>query len=266
MLLIKVGGGKTINWDYIARDLAEIVKTDQVIVVHGASATRDEIARKLGVPTKTITAPSGVTSVYTDTQAIDVFLMVYCGLVNKKAVAALLKFGIAAVGLSGIDAKLWQAKRKTAVFSQENGKTKLITDNLTGRVETINADFIRLLLTHGYVPVICPPAISFDNEIVNTDNDWAAAIMAKSLGIKKIVMLFEAGGLLRDVKDPASVIASIKKAELSQYKDLAQGRMKKKLLGAQKAFEMGVETIYWGDGRVPHPVSDALAGKGTVIS
>ncbi len=84
MYLIKAGGGKTINWEYIAEDIVEISKTEKVVVIHGASAWRDEIAQKLNIPTKTITSPSGISSVYTDHHAIDVFLMVYAGLINKK--------------------------------------------------------------------------------------------------------------------------------------------------------------------------------------
>ncbi|MBI2074213.1 MAG: [LysW]-aminoadipate kinase [Candidatus Levybacteria bacterium] len=266
MIIIKIGGGKNINLDNISQDLATLIKQEEIIVVHGASATRDEIAEKLGVPTKTITSPSGITSVYTDKNAIDVFLMVYCGLINKKIVVNMQKHGVNAVGLSGLDGKLWQAKRKEAVYAVEDNKTKLIRDNFTGRVESINADLIKLLVKNNYVPVICPPAISYENEAVNTDNDFAVAVMAGGLKADKIVSLFEAPGLLKDLNDQKSVISSISKAELENYLKYAKGRMKKKILGAQKALELGVKKIYWGDGRIEHPVLQALDGKGTVIS
>lgn len=266
MFLLKIGGGKNINIENIAQDLVEISKKEQVIIVHGASATRDEIAEKLGIPTKTITSPSGIFSVYTDEVAIDVFLMTYCGLINKRVVATLQKYGINAVGLSGIDGKLWQAKRKEAVYAQENGKTKLITDNLTGRVEQVNSELLHLLLNNGYVPVLCPPAFSFDDQIVNTDNDWAVAMLAGALNAQTIVSLFEAPGFLKDVNDVTSVIPNIDKNDLKTMLQYAQGRMKKKLLGAQKAFELSVQKIYFGDGRIERPVTAAISGKGTIIS
>src|SRR5260370_29500905 len=101
MLLIKIGGGQQINLDFIAQDIAtHLADGEQIVLIHGASTTRDEIAQKLNIPTKTITSPSGITSVYTDAQAIDVFLMVYCGLVNKKIVNTLQKHNINALGLS----------------------------------------------------------------------------------------------------------------------------------------------------------------------
>lgn len=266
MIIIKVGGGKNINWDYICKDLASLIKDgEKIVVVHGASSTRDEIAEKLKIPTKTITSPSGITSVYTDKKALEVLLMVYAGLINKQIVAKMQSYGINAVGLSGVDGRVWEAKRKDVVYAVENGKTKLINDNLTGRVEKINKNLINLLVNNKYVPVICPPAISFENEIVNTDNDIAAALMAGILEIKKMIVLFEAPGMLRDINDPKSLIKELKEKELEDYMKFAIGRMKKKLLGAQKALALGVKKIYWGDGRIEHPILNAMKGKGTVI-
>lgn len=266
MILIKVGGGKNINWDYICKDLVSLIKSgEKIIVVHGASSTRDEIAEKLKIPTKTITSPSGITSVYTDKKALEVLLMVYAGLINKQIVAKMQSYGINAVGLSGVDGKVWEAKRKDAVYSLENGKTKLISDNLTGKVEKINTELLNLLVKNKYVPVICPPAISFENEIVNTDNDMAVAVMAGVLKIKKTIVLFEAPGMLRDINDPKSLIKKLKKEELENSMKFAVGRMKKKLLGAQKALALGVKKIYWGDGRIEHPILNAIKEKGTVI-
>jgi acetylglutamate/LysW-gamma-L-alpha-aminoadipate kinase len=192
--------------------------------------------------------------------------MVYPGLVNKKIVATLQANGVAAWGLSGVDGALWRAKRKPNLLSQEGDKTKLLTDNLTGRVEEVNAQLIHLLVDNGYTPVIAPPALSFENEIVNTDNDWAVAVMAGALEVKKVVCLFEAPGLLKDINKPESVIKHVEAEKIDDYLPFAQGRMKKKILGVKKAFELDVETIYWGDGRIEHPVFQALDGQGTVIS
>ncbi len=266
MIIIKVGGGKTINWDFIAKDVARLQKKEDIIIVHGASVKRDEIAEKLGSPTKTVTSPSGITSVYTDEKALEIFLMVYAGLANKQIVAKLQKYGVNAVGLSGVDGKLWQAKPKKELLVKEGSKTKLIKDNKTGRVEKINTELIKILLNNSYVPVISAPAISYENEIVNTDNDWAAAVMAGALKADTLVYLFEAPGLLRNYKDESTLIKKISKDKLSDYFQYAQGRMKKKLLGVQKAVEFGIKKIYWGDGRIKNPITNSLKGKGTLIS
>lgn len=266
MKLIKIGGGRKINWEYIAEDIVELVKKEKVIVVHGASGIRDDIAKELNAPTKTVISPSGISSVYTDQKALDIFLMTYAGLVNKKIVATFQKHRINAVGLSGVDGRLWEGKRKSDMYVQEGSKTKLITDNVTGRVEKVNIHLINVLIENDYVPVICPPAISYESEIINTDNDFAVAIMIKELGIKTLISLFEAPGMLEKVRDEKSLIPKIKRSQIDNYLKYAEGRMKKKLMGAKKAFENGVKTIYWGDGRIRNPIKNVLSGGGTIIN
>jgi acetylglutamate/LysW-gamma-L-alpha-aminoadipate kinase len=254
-----------LNWEGVCRDVASLAEGERVVIVHGASARRDEIAARLNVPTRTVESPSGVTSVYTDEAALDVFLMVYAGLVNKRIVALLQRCGVNAVGLSGVDGALWRAKAKKEILVKEGTKTKLLTGNLTGRVEGVNFELIRLLLDHGYLPVICPPALSHECEIVNTDNDTAAGVMAEYLGVKRMVSLFEAPGLLKNPDDEASLIRHIDMNRIEQFLEYGRGRMKKKILGAKLAINAGVEAIYWGDGRIDRPVLSALQGNGTVI-
>jgi len=266
MLLIKVGGGKTINWEGVCADLATIVKKEKVVLVHGANALRDEIAAKLSLPTKTVISPSGISSVYTDSTAIDVFLMAYAGLANKKIVAKLHRCGVNAVGLCGVDGRLWEAKPKKDMLVQEGDKVKLLQGNLTGRVERINTDLLDILLERNFTPVICPPAIGYDHEILNTDGDHALAVMAGALRIKRMISLFEAPGFLEDPDDEKSLISHIDKDRIDEILSMARERMKKKVLGAKRAIEAGVEIIHWGDGRLGHPIRAALEGKGTTIS
>ena len=267
MILIKIGGGKQINLNYICEDIKVLIdQGEKIVLVHGASVIRDEIAEKLGFPTKTIISPTGISSVYTNKEAIDVFLMTYSGLVNKKIVAKLQSYGVNAVGLSGIDGQLWKGKRKTAVYSQEATKTKLITDNMTGKVTEVNVELLNLLLDNKYLPVICPPALSEENEIINTDNDWAVAIMAGALKIEKMVVLFEASGLLKKFGDESSLIKTVDKNKLDDFLIYTHGRMKKKLLGAKEAFRQGLKEMFWSDGRIKNPIINALKGVGTIIS
>ncbi len=266
MLLIKVGGGRTINWEGICKDISRLISKEKIILVHGASYWRNQIAEKLSIPVKTVVSPSEVSSVYTDEKLLDVFLMAYAGLVNKKVVAMLQRNGVNAVGLSGVDGRLWIAKPKKDILIKEDGKIKLLTGNLTGRVEKVNTELLNLLIERNYLPVICSPAISFEGEILNTDNDWAIAIMAESMKIKRMVILFESPGLLKNIEEEKSLIKQIKKYEIDDYFQFARGRMKKKLMGAKRAIESGVEVIYMGDGRLENPVFSALEGNGTVIS
>ena len=265
MLIIKVGGGKNINWGYISENLTSLIKKEEVVLVHGASSRRDQVAKKLGVPTRYVNSPSGYKGVYTDKKALEILSMVYAGLVNKSIVARLQKAGINAVGLSGVDGRIWEGKRKTNILSQENGKTKLIKNTFTGKVETVNTNLINLLIDNGYLPVITQPAISSDGELINTDNDRNIAVMAGALRVKKLVVLFEAPGFLKDPSDESSLLIKISKKDLPSLVRYAKGTMKKKVLGAIEAFEHGVKTVYWSDGRIKEPVKNALAGKGTII-
>ena len=265
MLIVKVGGGSDINWDYVCEDIASLVKKEEIVLVHGASAKRDEIAKKLGAPTKYLTSPSGQKSVYTDKEALEILAMVYPGLVNKKVVANLQRKGVNTVGLSGVDGRLWEGEKKENLISVENGKEKLIRNTFTGKVHKVNTKLINTLLRNGYLPVITQPAISREGELINTDNDRNIAVMAGALRVKKLVVLFEAPGFLKNPSDEKSVVRKISKKQLPSLMNNAKGTMKKKVLGAIEAFDNGVETIYWGDGRIKYPIKKALAGKGTVI-
>ena len=266
MILVKAGGGAGLNWDGIAGDVAGLRQEGPVILVHGANAVRAGLAARLGVPVRTVVSPSGVSSVYTDREALDVFLMAYAGLANKRIVARLLSRGVAAVGLTGVDGRLWEAVAKKDLYAVEEGKTRLLRDNLTGRVERVNAGLVRTLLEGGYTPVLCAPAVTTEGEIVNTDNDTAAAVLAAAMGVKTMVYLFEAPGFLRCADRPDSVIARVARDEIEGLMPSALGRMRKKLMAARKALEAGVREIVFADGRTEHPVRDALGGAGTVFS
>ncbi|HEX9804919.1 MAG TPA: [LysW]-aminoadipate kinase [Candidatus Dojkabacteria bacterium] len=266
MIIIKVGGAKEINWEAIISDIKEISKTEKVIVVHGASQTRDEIAEKLGSPSKVITSPSGMQSVYTDSDAMDIFLMSYAGVVNKRIVEKFQMQGINAIGLTGADAKIWEGERKQKTLSKEGEKVRVLRDNMTGRVRKINVEFIENLLDLNILPIITPPAISTEGELINVDNDLAIAVMAKSLKTEKLIVLFEAGGFMKDINDPDSLIKSLNLNEIPEYEKYAKGRMKKKLMGAQEALDGGVDKVYWGGLNVENPILKALNGEGTIIS
>ena len=266
MILIKAGGGAGVNWDGIAGDIAGLRAERPVILVHGANALRAELSARLGVPVRTVVSPSGISSVYTDSESLDVFLMAYAGLANKRIVARLLRQGIQAVGLTGVDGRLWEAAPKKDLYSVENGKTKLYRDNLTGRVEKINVCLLRMLIRNGYMPVLCAPAVTSEGEIVNTDNDTAAAVLAAAMKVRTLLYLFEAPGFLRDADRPESVVARVPREEIESLMSSAKGRMQKKLIGARRALEAGVREVIFADGRTVHPVRDALAGAGTVFA
>ena len=147
----------------------------------------------------------------------------------------------------------------------ENGRTRVLRDDYTGRVERVNVALLESLLNGRYVPVITPPAVSYEGEAINVDGDRAAAQTAAALGADTLIILSDVPGLLRDFPNEASLISRIATKDLPDFMDVAQKRMKKKVMGAQEALAGGVDTVVFGDGRVETPIRCALAGKGTVI-
>ncbi len=187
------------------------------------------------------------------------------GKINTFLVERLQKLGVNAVGLSGVDGRLLEGARKDAIRIVENGRQRILRDDYTGRVEKVNSDLLRVLLERGYVPVVAPLAISYQGDAINIDGDRAAAMIAGALGAEQLIIVTNVPGLLRNFPDESSLITRIDKNKIEQSIDFAEGRMKKKVLGAAEALGLGVKQIIFTDGRVEQPLQRALAGQGTVI-
>lgn len=263
MLLIKIGGGKEINLTGIISDLASL--KEKFIIVHGANALRDELAQKLQYEKKIITSLSGYESVFSDERTIDLAMMAYAGLKNKRIVELCQQKGINAVGLSGLDGKLIQGKRNNGIKVRENGKTLLLHD-FSGKPKIINKSLLLLLLDNGYTPVLSVPLIDENNFAINSENDDIIALLQIELKAQQIISLIEAPGFLLDKNDPSSLIPKIAKDELETMEQKVEGRMKRKIFAVRKLFEGGETTVIISDGRTANPIFDALNGKGTTIS
>ncbi len=104
MTIIKIGGGASLNLQAIISDLANL--DDDFLIVHGANALRDEVAKKLDYEKQVLVSASGYSSVYSDEKALDIMMMSYSGLRNKRIVEMCQQAGINAIGLTGVDGKL----------------------------------------------------------------------------------------------------------------------------------------------------------------
>lgn len=264
--VIKVGGAAGIDYDKVCADVARLWdEGERVVLVHGGSEELNQVSEKLGHPPRFVTSPSGHTSRVTDRETLAIFEMVYCGKQNKGIVERLQRRGVQAVGLSGLDGRIFEGRRKDKIRYLEGGKTKVLRDDYTGKVEKVNTELVTLLLDHGYLPVLTPPACSFEGDAINVDGDRASAELAVALGAQTLLLLSNVPGLLRDLEDPTSLVAHVPLAEVEAAMAFAGGRMKKKLLGAQEAVEKGVTRVILGDANRETPVQDALAGTGTVV-
>lgn len=267
MIVVKVGGGKGINYEAVTADLAELHKSgQQIILVHGGNHETNVLSEKLGKPPKFVTSVSGYVSRYTDRETLEIFEMVYCGKINKMIVEMLQQKGANALGLSGVDGRLLEGTRKDAIkIIDEEGRRRVLRDDYTGKVEKVNTALVTLLTGAGYLLVVTPPAISYNGEAINVDGDRASAILASSLKADQLIILSNVPGLLRDVNDESSLITQVKKENLEQAMGFAEGRFKKKVMGATEALNEGVKQVIFADARVERPISAAIAGKGTVI-
>jgi acetylglutamate/LysW-gamma-L-alpha-aminoadipate kinase len=266
MIVLKIGGTTGINYDFIADDIATLAKEGQpLIVIHGGSALTNQVAEQLGHPPQFVTSVSGFTSRRTDRRTLEIFEMVYCGQMNKRLVEKLQTRGVNAVGLSGLDGRIWEGPRKGAIKVIQNGRKRVIRDDFTGKVERVNTALLQTLLDAGTLPVLTPPAASYDGEAINVDGDRAAAATAAAFQAEALIILSNVPGLLEKFPDESSLIRHIPPARIDQFMSVAEDRMKKKVMGAQEALAQGISRIVFADGRVEQPVRRAMAGEGTVI-
>jgi acetylglutamate/LysW-gamma-L-alpha-aminoadipate kinase len=147
----------------------------------------------------------------------------------------------------------------------ENGKPKVLDGDYAGSIEEIDARLLHILLEHGYVPVLCPPALSRDGEAINVDGDKLAMEIAVALGATALLVFSNTAGLLARLDDPASTVSVIDVEHLDESLELAQGRMKKKVLAAADAVRRGLGEVVLADANRPDAVAAALNGAGTHV-
>lgn len=262
MIIVKIGGGKSINIDGIVQGLAKL--DEKIIIVHGANAYRDELANNLNTPKKVIESVSGYSSVFSDEKAIDILIMAYAGLRNKRIVECCQKNGINAIGLSGIDGRIVQGARNRGIRVKEGTKLKIIRD-FSGKPKSINRELLDLLMDKGYVPVLTVPIVDEEGFAINSENDDIVGLLQKEFSASRIIQLIEEKGFLDDKNDPDSVVKIISVSELEQRESQVQGRMKRKIHSLINLFNSAETQVIISDGRIENPIEYALNGGGTLI-
>jgi [amino group carrier protein]-L-2-aminoadipate 6-kinase len=266
-IVVKLGGTDGVDFGAICQEVPGLLSQGvRLTLVHGGSAEANRLGEALGRPPRFITSPSGFTSRYTDRETLEIFAMAVNGKVNSMLVEQLQGCGINAFGLSGLDGRLMVASRKSAIQSVENGKRKVIRDDYTGKIEQVNTGLLSSLLESGYLPVIAPLAVSPQGEALNVDADRAAAMIAAALHADMLVLLTAVPGLMRKFPDESTLIRTLPHQKIEEALAFAEGRMKKKVLGADEALKGGVSQVIIADGRIASPISNALSGNGTLFS
>lgn len=258
MFVVKIGGAQGINLQNVIQDLSS---HKECILVHGCSHELNQLQTNLGVQPQIVTSVSGYQSRYTDRKTLELFMMACSGKINKMIVELCQQHGINAVGLSGVDGRLLEGERKESIKIVEDGKKKILHDDYTGRVETVNIQLLQLLVENSYLPVVAPLAISHDHYAINVDGDRAAAMIAGAMHADVLIILSNVNGLM-DLQNNR-LLTNISVEEAMKY---AQGRMMKKVLGAKEALAAGVGKVILSNANIEKPITSALLGAGSVIT
>ncbi len=262
-LVIKVGGRAVVrNLKGVLKDLAEVSKDREVVLVHGGGDVVTEYSRKLGVEPKFVVSPSGIRSRYTSREELEVYVMVMAGKLNKEVVAGLMSLGVRAVGLSGADGGLLLAERKKRIIVlDERGRKRVIEGGYTGKIVSVNTEVLKTLLNMGYVVVVAPLAIDGEGTLLNVDGDQAACAIARELKAEDLVLLTDVDGVLIN----GEVVKEIKVGEIDELVKKVGYGMNRKLLMVKEVLESGIKKVIISSGLVDRPITHALSGCGTLV-
>ena len=243
-VVVKYGGNAMISEALRKAVISDIILLHlvgiQVVVVHGGGPEISAMLKKIGKESRFV---DGLR--YTDEETMEVVQQVLCGKVNKDLVATLNRMGGRALGLCGMDAGLFQARK----LSERYG--------LVGEIIQVDPSIVEDALADGYIPVVSTVAQGVDGETpYNINADTAAAKLAVALHAEKLILLTDVRGLLRDPKNEETLIHVVELPEVpGLVKDgIIQGGMIPKVDCCVEAVRSGVERTHILDGRIPHSI------------
>lgn len=212
------------------------------VVVHGGGPAINRALEQIGVESKFNAQGLRIT----DEKTMEVVEMVLAGSTNKEIVTLLARAGGQAVGVCGKDAGLLHAEKKKMEDGSDIGQV--------GRITQVNPKLVHALTAAGLIPVIAPIATDAEGGTWNINADTAAGEVAAALGAEKLVFLTDTPGILRDVKNPDSLIHQLKADTVAQLKQegVISGGMYPKVEACLRALNAGVNRTHIIDGRVPH--------------
>ena len=263
MIVVKIGGSVVDGLHLTTlQDIKNISEKYKLVIVHGGGKEVTNIATKLGKQQRFIVSPSGVKSRYTDKETAEIYTMVMSGRINKAIVGMLLRQGIKAAGITGIDGCLLKAQRKKKLLIvNEKGRKMAIDGGYTGKIYSVDPLLVHALLDQGYIPVISPVAISEEFDFLNVDGDRAAAYVAAGLKSDMVIFITNVNGLMLEDKLVTNLTLEQANAVLSK---IGYG-MEKKVIACKEAIEMGVNESIIASGKVENPISAAIAHNNCTV-
>ena len=243
IVVIKYGGNAMINEDLKRAVMGDVVLLSligvKVVLVHGGGPEITEMLGKMNIESK---FKDGLR--VTDKDTVEVVQMVLAGKINKNLVNLIQNTGGRAIGLTGMDGHMIEAK----VLSPELG--------YVGEITNINTDPIKAVLDKGYIPVISTVGCDSDGNVYNINADTVASRIASSLGAESLISMTDICGILRDKNDESTLIRkiSVSEAPLLYKEGVISGGMIPKVDCCIEAVRRGVKKVFIIDGRVPHSI------------
>lgn len=235
----------------------------RVVLVHGGGPQSTELAQRLGLQTRFVEGRR-----VTDEQALHVATMVLNGDINTRIVAACRRIGLPAVGLSGVDAGLIQARKRPPVAGE--GGTGPVDYGFVGDIEAVDASVLLKQLDNDLVPIVSPLSADDHGTLLNINADTVAAVIAGAIAAEKLIIATGAPGILETLADPRSLISYVDRAGLKKLRDggrLTDG-MLPKVAAIEKALAAGVPRVHV----ISYTVPDSLLlevftneGTGTLV-
>ena len=257
IVVVKYGGNAMVNEQLkqqIMEDIALLWLIGvKVVLVHGGGPEISQTMKRLG---KEAVFVDGLR--VTDKETVDIVQMVLAGKINKTLVNLIQMKGGHAVGLSGIDGGIIEAKMKNEALGYVGEITKIRTQPITD------------LLEKNYIPVISTVASDRQGNTYNINGDTAAAYIAGALGAERLIMMTDIAGILKDKDDPSTLIpvVTVEEAKKLQDEGVVSGGMIPKVECCIEALEHGVKHVVIMDGRIPHSILMELLtdeGAGTMV-
>ena len=257
-VVVKYGGNAMVNEAIKQQVMEDIVLLwligVKIVLVHGGGPEISEIMQKLGKEPKFV---DGLR--VTDKETVDIVQMVLAGKVNKTLVNLLESKGGKAMGISGMDGRLIEAKMKDERLGY------------VGKITKIHIAPVTDLLEKGYIPVISTVGCDKEGNTYNINGDTAAAFIAGALKAERLIMMTDIAGLLRDKDDPSTLIPNLTISEARELQEngVISGGMIPKIDCCIEAINEGVENVVIMDGRVPHSILMELLtdeGAGTMVT
>lgn len=244
-VVVKYGGNAMINEELKSAVMSDIVLMQlvgiNVVLVHGGGPEISSMLNKIGKESKFV---NGLR--VTDEETIDIVQMVLAGKVNKSLTQLLEQHGGKAVGLCGLDGRMLMADK--VISGDDLG--------FVGEINEVNPEPIKNAISNGYVPIIATIAGGYKGEVYNINADLAAAQIAAKLGAKKLILMTDIRGLLRDKDDEDTIISVVNVSEVPSLKKegIIGGGMIPKIDCCVEAVRQGVSRAHIIDGRIPHSI------------